>query len=271
MSLDKVMMNQYVFLFGATGGIGELLAKELSKRGFKVIGIGRKEEILKKMKEEGIIENYIVADVMEEKDLVKVSEEIKDYSKRFGKENVYVFYNQGIINEKTNLEEFSFRDIETSIKVNLESIIKLDSLIYKYVGGIGYMVSISAYSRGLWDPLYQTTKAGLKAYVESMSLRNGFPKVFLVSPDTIKTGEKGMGSKLKDYPKIPGELFVYDLGKEFITFVNGNNKYFEVIYEIGNDLKIRKYKLTENERDSETGRIPYERKIFVDIIGEAVY
>jgi NADP-dependent 3-hydroxy acid dehydrogenase YdfG len=72
MSLDKIMMNEekkeVILLLGATGGIGKSLAEELKKRGYIVVGNGRKENILKDMKNEGKIDDYIVGDLTRDDD-----------------------------------------------------------------------------------------------------------------------------------------------------------------------------------------------------------
>lgn len=269
MSLDNIM-DKYVFLFGATGGVGELLAKELNRQGFKIIGIGRKEDILKKMKKEKIIEDYIIADVTKEEDINKVIEKIREYSNKFGKDNVYVFYNQGILHKKSDPKEYSYEDIQTSFNVNVKSIMYLDGQIYQYVGGIGYMISISAYYRGDWDRAYQVTKAALKAWVESVCCMNNYPTIFAVSPDTIYTGEKGMGTLLRGFPQIPAEILIPDIAREFKEFVNRRNKYTEFIYEIDSNSNVNKYILTEKD-SNETGRIPYERKRFLGTVGKAIY
>lgn len=72
MSLDKIMMNEekkeVILLLGATGGIGKSLAEELKKRGYIVVGNGRKENILKDMKNEGKIDDYVVGDLTRDDD-----------------------------------------------------------------------------------------------------------------------------------------------------------------------------------------------------------
>ncbi|MCG2869095.1 MAG: hypothetical protein L7H07_03420, partial [Candidatus Nanopusillus sp.] len=64
MNLDNIMMNEekkeVIFLLGATGGIGKLLAEELKINGYIVVGNGRRGEVLISMKNEGKIDDYVV-------------------------------------------------------------------------------------------------------------------------------------------------------------------------------------------------------------------
>eukprot|EP00924_Labyrinthula_sp_SR-Ha-C_P011038 maker-scaffold_33-snap-gene-3.78-mRNA-1 protein AED:0.02 eAED:0.02 QI:0/0/0/1/1/1/3/0/256 len=50
---------------GASSGIGEASAKELTKRGFKVIGIRRNVQSLQKLKRQGFIHDYVTWDLTE--------------------------------------------------------------------------------------------------------------------------------------------------------------------------------------------------------------
>ncbi|WP_231434262.1 hypothetical protein [Candidatus Nanopusillus massiliensis] len=100
------------------------------------------------------------------------------------------------------------------------------------------MVSISAFYRGNWDHEYQKTKAALKAHAELQILNSNGRRIIALFADTIKTGEEGMGSKLKEYPKIPGEIFV----KKVVEIINGKYKeYSGFIFEIDNNNIFKLY------------------------------
>jgi len=274
MSLDKIMMNEekkeVIFLLGATGGIGKLLAEELKKRGYIVVGNGRKENTLKDMKNEGKIDDYVVGDLTRDDDRKKIIEKIKEY-KNSGYE-VTLFYNIGILYEyKGDISKYSIEEIRKAWETNVESIMAMDIelLKNKLILDTIYMISISAYFVGGWDYTYQITKAALSTYVAALKyddkVNNRKRRLIALFPDTIKTGEEGMGSKLKDYPKIPGEIFA----KKVVEIINGKYKeYSGFIFEIDNNNIIKLYGINPSKIRN---KFDYYEKEFIEEIGEAVY
>jgi len=255
MNLDNIMMNEekkeVIFLLGATGGIGKLLAEELKRNGYIVVGNGRREEVLISMKNEGKIDDYVVADLTKEDstkdDLTKdeggkkiggrkdVIEKIKEYVNKGYK--VTVFYNIGILYDyRGDISKYSIeKEIRKAWETNVESIIATDIELLKnnLILDTIYMASISAYFVEKVDPIYEITKAALDRYVAALiyddKVNNRERRIIELSPDTIKTGEEGMGSKLKEYPKIPGEIFV----KKVVEIINGKYKeYSGFMFEI---------------------------------------
>ena len=295
MSLDKIMMDnekkEVVFLLGATGGIGKLLAEELKKSGYIVVGNGRKENVLIDMKNEGKIDDYVVGDLTKDEDRKKIIEKIKEYRDKGYK--VTIFYNIGILYDYPGeFKNYTNKMIDDSYEINVKSIEKMDRELEEnglYLDTI-YMVSISAFYRGNWDHEYQKTKAALKAHAELQILNSHGRRIIALFPDTIKTGEEGMGGKLKDYPKIPGELFA----RKVVEIINGkykeysgfifeiseykgiiakllNNKYVTKLLNLfGIDLRptIKLYGLNPSKI---TGAFEYYERRYLEEIGEAVY
>jgi short-subunit dehydrogenase len=270
MSLDKIMMDnekkEVIFLLGATGGIGKLLAKELKKNGYIVVGNGRKEDILISMKNKGDIDDYIVGDLTKDSDRKKIIEKIKEYKYKGYK--VKIFYNLGILHAYSGeFKNYTNDMIENSYKTNVISIEEMDRELEEndlYLDTI-YMVSISAFYRGNWDPEYQKTKAALKAHAELQIFNSHGRRIIALFPDTIKTGEEGMGSKLKDYPKIPGELFA----RKVVEIINGKYKeYSGFMFEINNNNKVILYGLNPSKI---TGAFEYHERKSLEEIGEAIY
>jgi len=270
MSLDDIMMNEekkeVIFLLGATGGIGKLLAEELKKNGYIVVGNGRKENVLIDMKNEGKIDDYIAGDLTKDEDRKKIIEKIKEYVNKGYK--VTIFYNIGILYDYPGeFKNYTNKMIDDSYEINVKSIEKMDNELEKndlYLDTI-YMVSISAFYRGNWDHEYQKTKAALKAHAELQILNSNGRRIIALFPDTIKTGEEGMGSKLKEYPKIPGEIFV----KKVVEIINGKYKeYSGFIFEIDNNNIIKLYGINPSKI---TNAFEYLEKEFIEEIGKAVY
>jgi len=270
MSLDKIMMNEdkkeVIFLLGATGGIGKLLAEELKNNGYIIVGNGRKEDVLISMKNEGKIYDYVVGDITKDEDRKRIVEKIKEYVNKGYK--VSIFYNIGILyNYPGEFKNYTNKMIEDSYKTNVISIEEMDRELEEngfYLDTI-YMVSISAFFRGNWDHEYQKTKAALKAHVEDQLLNSNGRRIIALFPDTIKTGEEGMGSKLKEYPKIPGEIFV----KKIAEIINGKyKKYSGFIFEIDNNNIIKLYGINPSKI---TNAFEYLEKVFIEDVGKAVY
>jgi len=270
MSLEEIMMNEekkeVIFLLGATGGIGKLLAEELKKNGYIVIGNGRRENVLISMKNEGKIDDYVIGDLTNDEDRKRIIEKIKEYRDK-GYE-VTIFYNIGILYDYPGeFKNYTNEMIDKSYEINVKSIEKMDRELEEnglYLDTI-YMVSISAFYRGNWDHEYQKTKAALKAHAEDQLLNSKGRRIIALFPDTIKTGEEGMGSKLKDYPKIPGEIFV----KKVVEIINGKYKeYSGFIFEIDNNNIIKLYGINPSKI---TNAFEYLEKEFIEEIGKAVY
>ncbi len=258
MTLDLMMTK--VYLIGATGGVGKLLAKALTEKGFYVIGIGRRENVLKDLLEKGLIKEYIVADITKKEDRKKILEKITY--------NDILFYNQGLIDPKT-LEETTEEEIRKIFEVNIISIMLMDQemiLENRIPLKIVYMGSISSVQSWGGGAAYQATKTALLAYISAMRIqdRNANRKVERIGiyPDTIKTG--GMDERLKEYPKIDGEIFA----KEVANILAGEYKGLDFLFQIDWDGKVRLYRMITD--------IYYRRpqplaKELIKELGKAVY
>ena len=270
MSLDNIMMNEakkeVIFLLGATGGIGKLLAEELKKKGYIIIGNGRKENILISMKNEEKINDYVVGDLTKDEDRKKIIERIEEYINNRYK--VTIFYNIGVLyNYPGEFKNYTNKMIEESYKTNVISIEMMDRELEEkgfYLDTI-YMISISAFYRGNWDHEYQKTKSALKAHAELQILNRNNRRIIALFPDTIKTGEEGMGGKLKDYPKIPGEIFV----RKVVEIINGKYKeYSGFMFEIDNNNRIMLYGINLSKI---TNAFEFYERKSLEEIGVAVY
>ena len=274
MSLDNIMMDEekkeVIFLLGATGGIGKLLAEELKRNGYIVVGNGRKENVLIDMKNEGKINDYVVGDLTNDEDRKRIIEKIKEYVNKGYK--VWVFYNIGILYDyRGDISKYSIEEIRKAWETNVESIIATDIelLANNLILDTIYMVSISAHYVGGWDHIYQITKAALDRYIAALKyadeINNRKRRLIALSPETIKTGEEGMGSKLKEHPKIPGEIFA----KKVVEIIKGKYKeYPEYLFEIDDNKIIKLYGINPSKI---TNAFEYLEKEFIEEIGKAVY
>jgi len=270
MSLDNIMMKESIFLLGATGGIGKLLAEELKRNGYIVVGNGRKENVLIDMKNEGKINDYVVGDLTNDEDRKRIIEKIKEYVNKGYK--VWVFYNIGILYDyRGDISKYSIEEIRKAWETNVESIIATDIelLANNLILDTIYMVSISAHYVGGWDHIYQITKAALDRYIAALKyadeINNRKRRLIALSPETIKTGEEGMGSKLKEHPKIPGEIFA----KKVVEIIKGKYKeYPEYLFEIDDNKIIKLYGINPSKI---TNAFEFYERKSLEEIGVAVY
>ena len=263
MFLDSLIMNKVYVLIGATGGLGKLIASELKKRGHGVVGVGRRKDVLEDMRNKGILDDYIQADITKDEDIYKLVDYIEKISEN---REVAIIYNQGILYDKSKLEEYDKKEVDQAFDINIKSIIKIDMELIKRNLKVKriYVVSISAFYRGEWDILYQTTKGALKAYIEAISANYKELEIISIFPDTIKSGDEGMGSKLKDFPKIPGEIFA----EVFTDISEGKYKRYIGYIMVIEDNSVNLYGLNP---DAETGELNYKNKVFIKKIGQPVY
>lgn len=88
-----------VVITGASSGIGLETAKILSKKGFHVLGIGRSEEHCNQARESILSESpdahitYFLADLMQQREVNRVAEEINFYLNEKCKGNLYALIN----------------------------------------------------------------------------------------------------------------------------------------------------------------------------------
>ena len=81
----------------------------------------------------------------------------------------------------------------------------------------------------------------------------------------LKLEEKEWEGKLKNYPKIPGELFA----RKVVEIINGKYKeYSGFMFEINSNNKVILYGLNPSKI---TGAFEYHERKSLEEIGEAVY
>lgn len=231
-----------ILTIGATGNIGKRLCKELSLS-HEIFGCGRRENVLKEMKDEKILVDYILADITKSEDrlnLVKYSE--RNYIES-------VIYAQGILDYK-DFKSLSEEEIENIIRTNFSSIIHLDNLFLNHYLPHFFVYFCSISSLYSWSSgiVYQSTKTGLAAHVSSLRLydktKGSDIKRLVIYPDTIE-GQEGMSSELKEFPKIPLNSFIAEIKNLIEKATEGD--YLFIIKE--NEVFLEKILINE-----ETGR-----------------
>ncbi len=193
-------MGKKIIVVGASSGIGSEIARELLKAGNSVALVARRDKELKKIAEEFSVSGkgsavVIKHDVTEfEKARPAFDKAIKSMG---GLDEIY--YASGVL-EKVEIDEFNTeKDIRT-LNVNLLGAFSWLNLAAGYFQnqGRGRIIGISSIAgeRGrIGNPAYNTSKAALNTYLES--LRNRLSRkgvhVLTVKPGFIDTEmTKGM-------------------------------------------------------------------------------
>ena len=178
------MVNQKrAIVTGASSGIGEAITLRLLKSGYKVIGIGRN------FKDRFI--NYddfkeIKCDLSDEKATLKLCEELQ-------KETIYILINAAGFGKSEPHEELNVKSITSMTFVNLTAPMLLTNATLKSLKkNSGYLIninSIEALRASKFAALYSATKAGLKAFGDSLfeEVRKSELSITNINPDMTQS------------------------------------------------------------------------------------
>ena len=183
-------MKKTAFVTGATSGFGEAIARRLSKEGYKIVALARREDRLKKLAIELGDTHIIVADIRDKEAVFKAVESLPDKFK-----DIEVLVNNAGMAlglEKTidaKVEDFEAM-IDTNVKGLIYSTKAVLPLLYKQEKGYIFNIGSTA---GSWpypgSNVYGATKAFVKQF--SLNLRNDLVgtniRVTNIEPGLCKT------------------------------------------------------------------------------------
>jgi len=186
--------DKVIFLTGASSGIGEALALELSKRGAILGLLARREQLLqnitRKIESKGGIARHFACDISDE---VSVSDAAQALRNEFGKIDILIA-NAGIGGNAKSAKELRPGDFRRVIDTNLVGASNAVSAVLPQMieRGSGQLVAISSLAgfRGLpKSAAYCASKAGMTAFFESVRLdvQHQGIDVTIIQPGFIKT------------------------------------------------------------------------------------
>ena len=148
-----------VLLTGATGGIGQAIARALARRGAKLILTGRRSELLDPLAAE-TGGRALAADLAEASELDRLVQEAGD---------VEILIANAALPASGTLDSFSVQEIDRALDVNLRApIVLAHALTPAMVArGQGHLVFISSLSGKATTPgtlVYNATKFGLRGF-----------------------------------------------------------------------------------------------------------
>ncbi len=192
------LKNKNVLLTGASGGIGQGIAKTLYKKGANIILSGTNEEKLKKLSLEiGDRVSYLVANLENSEDIDNLSLKAEEIN---GQVDILI-NNAGITADNLFLR---MKDEEWNkvLNINLNANVKLTKnvikgMIKRRYGRVIFISSVIGYTGNIGQSNYASSKAALSGFAKSISLEVASRGITcnLIAPGFIKTP---MTDKLND-------------------------------------------------------------------------
>ena len=185
------MNNKYAIVTGASSGIGKFLSIELAKKNFNVIMISRNKKKLQQVSNEINLLNcncsIIVADISKEKDISKISSQIKSL-------NIDVLINNAGVGIFNKIQDISFKEWNHHIDINLTGTfmmtkIVVDNMIKNKSGKIVFINSVAGLQPYPYSSAYVASKFGLTGFSSSLreELRQENIKVISIHPGSVDT------------------------------------------------------------------------------------
>lgn len=158
-------VSKYAVVTGASAGLGVEFAKNLARKGYKLILVARREERLKKiaanLKTECII---IVADLSKESECYRVWEQIRD-------KEIHIFINNAGFGACGNFVESDLIKELNMIQVNIKAVHILMKLVLQKMQekNRGYILNVASCAGLMPAGPYMATYYATKAYVTSLT------------------------------------------------------------------------------------------------------
>jgi short-subunit dehydrogenase len=157
-------LNGTVLITGATGGIGQAIAREFAQRGARLILSGRRTDVLEPLATE-LGARTVAADLAVRADVERLAAEAGE---------VEILVANAALPATGRLLELSQAQLDTMLEVNLGSQIALTRLlapkmVQRRSGHIVYISSLSGKAASPASSMYNATKFGLRGF--SLALR----------------------------------------------------------------------------------------------------
>jgi short-subunit dehydrogenase len=218
------ILGSSVLLTGATGGLGQAIARELSTHGARLILSGRQEDVLDSLSNE-LDARSLTVDLSKARDVGRLISEAGDVD--------ILVANAGLPGSG-QLESFSVKEIDRVLDVNLRApLVLAHGLSGPMVNrGRGHLVFVSSLAGKAATPkssLYNATKFGLRGFAHALraELRPSGVGVSVVSPGFIR--EAGMfaksGTKL---PSAIGTRTPHDVARGVVHAIEHNRAEVDV-------------------------------------------
>jgi short-subunit dehydrogenase len=154
-----------VLLTGATGGIGQAIARDLGARGARLLLSGRRRDVLESLRDElGSTAEVLVADLADASDAWELGQRVQ---------RVDVLVANAALPASGRLDDFSPGEIDRALDVNLRVPIQLTrtllpGMIERRRGHLVYVSSLSGKIASAGSSLYSASKFGLRGFAAGL-------------------------------------------------------------------------------------------------------
>ena len=184
------LQNNVAIVTGATGGIGEAIAKTLNDAGMKLVITARSQDKLDQLKSQLQAAEAISGDATDPELPQKLMDRALEV---FGRVDVVV-NNAGLM-DVGKIEEIDIDKICQMVRINVESLYRMSYLALKHFKqtGSGFvlnMSSIAGLKTSAKYPAYCGTKFAVEAFTDSlrMELAGSNIGIACIEPGTVDTG-----------------------------------------------------------------------------------
>ncbi len=191
--MNKFPNNDLILITGASGGIGSETIFKLINRGASVVGIGRSEEKLKKLKDKlKYPENFDYEIIDLSSNLKDISNKVIEISEKYGKFSGFV-HAAGVLNLMP-ISVWDYESVISDFNINLFSAIEIIKTLQKKkckqdLLNIVLVSSMAAYKPYPGTISYGLTKAALNSLVVGLTREIGNKKIRInsICPGGIET------------------------------------------------------------------------------------
>ncbi len=160
-----LLRGSTILLTGATGGLGEVIADDLSARGAQLILSGRRAEVLEELAGR-LGARTIAADLSE-------SSEVRRLAAEAGEVDVLIA--NAALPAAARLEALSAEEVRRALAVNLSAPAELahallPGMLQRRAGHLVFMSSMAGKVCAPGDPLYHATKFGLRGLAGALRI-----------------------------------------------------------------------------------------------------
>jgi dehydrogenase/reductase SDR family member 7B len=184
MEFDK----KWIWISGASSGIGEALAREFAQKGANVIISARNSKKLELIQQENPTSFFVLPmDVSSEKDRLEAVEQVKTWTKR-----IDIIVHSAGVSQRSSAEKTDLSVIKQLFEVNFFGLLELNRLTLPLLTSGSQIVVINSLVGRFATPFrtaYSASKHALDGYFEGLSyeLASKQIEICMVYPGYIKT------------------------------------------------------------------------------------
>jgi len=213
-----------VLLTGATGGIGQAIARSLGERGARLILNGRRTEVLAPLAEE-LGASALAADLSVPADIARLLD---------SSEQIDILIANAALPASGRLDDFTVAEIDRALEVNLRAPIVLahalvPGMVARRRGHLLFMSSLAGKATTPRSAIYSATKFALRGFASSLraELRDDGVGVSAVFPGFIR--EAGMFADAGvDLPAGVGTRTPQDVARAVVSAIEHNRGEIDV-------------------------------------------